>query len=926
MITKDCCIRISMRSLGFALGLIYVLFAVSPVAAGARGIVPDNCITQIWDTDTGLPNDKVCAVVRTRDGYLWLGTPAGLVRFDGVRFTQYNHLNTPTLKNSRILSLYEDTEGVLWIGTDGGGLYSYLDGEWKSFGPEAGLMSDHIRAIIEDARGSLWIGTEYGLHRFGEEDVSVFGLDEGLADNLITALAADESGRVWAGTMRGGLARFEEGLVQIYDSDDGLLEPTVLSIAVDPDGRVWIGTMHGLFCLDPDVGTIQPIDQTLNYPVTSIETLPDGLLLVGTMTEGLKVLDSSAGDDLRRLQDLSPKGLITEDELSDSHICSILADREGFVWIGTESNGLVQLKERRVGAIAGQDVLPPGSIYPILEDDDGALWIGSESHGLIFLRGNRVEGVVNRDRGLAGDMVRSLMMDGLGALWVGTMDGGLSVITGTQIRIIVPVGGLSSDNVTAILEGENGAVWVGTDNGLTRFIDGKKRSTAAALDGQTIRTLYEDSGGTLYAGTRSGVWRLMGPSFERVAVSNDTTTFDALSIYEDRGGTLWAGTNGGGLKRLSDNEIKTLTTADGLPGNFIFSITEDDSSCLWISCENGVFSVNRDSLTAYADGAIELFAPALYNDVDGMPSGRCSGFCQPAVCVSRYGKRYYPTEAGIAVFDMEYLAESSRPPAVLIEGVLADDVPIYNDVDVELPPGTDRVEIRFTAFDYSAPGKLRFLYKLEGHDPGFTVIHPGQARRAIYQNLPPGEYRIRVRAIANGGLWSESATMASFVIAPPFHRTKAFLFIIIAAIALAGGAAAFTSRYRRIKKQRMKYSTTSISDERMEKALAELSALIEVEKVYLDPDLTLQKLAKQLKIHYNHLSRIINERFGVSFKNYINQHRIEEAKSRLADPAESNRNVTDIMYDAGFYSKSTFNTAFRKFTGMSPSEYRKRHL
>jgi AraC-like DNA-binding protein len=695
--------------------------------------------------------------------------------------------------------------------------------------------------------------------------------------------------------------------------------------------------MHGLFRLDPEEGVVVQIEQTLDYPVTSIAAMPDGRVLIGTMTGGLKLLDDSSLIDL-----------FTSEELSDSHICSILADREGYVWAGTESRGLVQLKKRMVGAIAGREVLPPGPVYPILEDDEGALWIGSEKSGLISLLGNRVQGVMNRDRGLSGDMVRALMMDALGALWVGTMDGGLSVLTGTRIRSIIPFYGYPSGNVTAILEGEDGVVWIGTDDGLSRCIAGDIRDAEVTLEGQTIRTLYEGPDGALYAGTRSGVWKQSGRLFERIVAQNDTTNFDALSLYEDPAGVLWAGTNGGGLKLISGNKITSLTTADGLPGNFIFSITEDDAGILWASCENGVFMVSRDSLNAYVEGDSRILAPTLYNDADGMPSARCSGFCQPAVCVSAYGKRYYPTDGGIAVFDMEYEPEPSRPPVARIEEILADDVPVYNDGSgeanrvmspIELPAGIDRMEIRFTAFDYSAPEKLRFLYRMDapGRGPiapsfrqrpngsGFSALHPGLERRAIYQDLPPGEYRFRIRAISNDGLWSEAAATVSFAIAPPFHRTKAFLFLVIAVIALAAGAAAFASRYRRIRKERMKYSTTSISGERMENALAELQALIEGEKIYLDPDLTLQKLAKRLKIHYNQLSRIINERFGVSFKNYINGYRVEEAKRLLADPAERDRNIIDIMYDAGFYSKSTFNTAFRKFTGMSPSEFRKKH-
>jgi ligand-binding sensor domain-containing protein/AraC-like DNA-binding protein len=950
---------------------ISAVSAFSPVCSQAQSLAPNTRIPRIWEEDSGLPHGKVCALVQSRDGYLWLGTPAGLVRFDGVRFEVYSHLNTPLLENSRILSLCEDGQGVLWIGTDGGGLYSYAAGTWKSIGDGIELVSNHIRAIAEDSRGDLWVGTEYGLHRFGGEGIDVFGLDEGLADNLITALAADDLGRVWAGTMRGGLARFEEGFVQIYDYDDGLHDLTVLSLAMGADGRVWIGTMHGLFYLDPEEGVVVPVDDMLKYPVTAIATLPDGRLLVGTMIEGLKVLGgrrsggaddllvpaggrlaSSAariGDELEISSDSSPEDLFVDGELSDSYVCSILSDREGFVWVGTESQGLVQLKERRARAITERDGLPGGSVYSLLEDADGTLWIGTEKSGLIRMREGDVVMTLNRDRGLAGDMVRALMKDDLGTLWVGTMDGGLSVIAGAHPRHITPIAGLSSDNVTAILEDDHGAVWVGTDNGLSKIVDGEIVGTAGALEGRTIRTLYESPEGVLHAGTRSGVWRMSGGSFERIIASNDTTAFDALFLYEDSRGAFWAGTNGGGLKRISDNEITTYSTEDGLPGNFVFSIREDDSSLLWMSCESGVFSVSLDSLEAYADGSLVLLAPTLYNDIDGVPSSRCSGFCQPSVCVSRYGEIYYPTDAGIAVFDSEHEPEPPRQPVPRIEAVLADDVPM-DTVEGRLPSGTDRVEIRFTAFDYAAPERLRFLYKLErigggsveppggsgrggSEEPsarygrggsGFTPVHPGRERSAVYQDLSPGEYEFRVRAISNDGSWSEGAATARFVIVPPFHRTRAFLFLILVIIAASTGAAALLVRYRRLRREQMKYSTTSISGERMEAALTELITLIEEERIYLDPDITLQKLAKRLKIHYNHLSRIINERFGMSFKNYINRYRVEEAKRRLADPAERDRNILDIMYDSGFYSKSTFNTAFRKFTGTSPSEYRKR--
>lgn len=910
-------INMPPKLLGITLGLITLHFALSPIAAENHKPAPEKFIARSWNTVSGLPHNNVRALAQTGDGYMWLGTPAGLVRFDGVRFVAFNQWNTPILKTSRILSLYyEDINSVLWIGTDGGGLYTCKEGEWRYIGEQNRHMNGHIRAVTRDLKGNIWIGTEYGLHRLAGEEMNVYGLEEGLSDNLITALEADSSGRLWAGTMWGGLARFEEGLVQMYDSDDGLLDLTVLSLSAGTADGIWIGTMSGLFHLRPDEGLVRPVAKTSGYPVTSLARGPDEGLLVGTMVEGLKILDNSS------LEDLPPTN-----GLSNSHIHATFLGRDGYIWIGTESSGLVQLKERKVGAITAGEGLPEGSVYALLEDNDGTLWIGTENSGLFRMRGGRITAVSNRSKGLAGDMVRALLRDRSGGIWAGTMDGGLSILTHGRIENLTNEEGLASDNVTVILQDKSGVVWIGTDRGLSRYGDGviENGGAAAALDGQAIRTLFENKNGMLYAGTRRGIWKLSGASFEKIDADYENLEFDALSLYEDDDGGRWIGTNGDGLKHLSKRKITTYTTRDGLPGNFIYSISAADSALLWISCEAGVFSISRDSINAYAGHDIPILVPTLYDDTEGMPSARCSGFCNPAVCESSSGNRYYPTKEGIAVFEREYKQESSNPPVVRIESILADEIPLGEAGGSELPHNTDRIEIRFTAFDYSAPGKCRFLYRLEGSDTGFTSLHPHQRRTALYRHLPPGEYEFSVRAVGNSGLWSESAAVARFSIVPPFYRKRAFPFILMAGIIIAGSAAAASSRYRKNRKRKMKYSTTTIDTERMEKALTELNTLMEDEKIFLDPDLTLEKLARRLKIHYNHLSRIINERFEMSFNNYINRFRIKEAQKRLTDPAEASKNILDIMLDVGFYSKSTFNTAFKKFTGTSPSKYRKKH-
>jgi AraC-like DNA-binding protein len=335
---------------------------------------------------------------------------------------------------------------------------------------------------------------------------------------------------------------------------------------------------------------------------------------------------------------------------------------------------------------------------------------------------------------------------------------------------------------------------------------------------------------------------------------------------------------------------------------------------------------------AFGEGGSRILAPTLYDENEGMPSSRCNGYCAPSFCVSGSGKSYYPTNGGLAIFDGGAAAHvTSTAPTVILEPLIVENLRVVPGKDdakngAAFSGRAERVEIRFTAIDWSAPEKCRFLYRLEGHDQGFKAVHPGQPRSAAYGSLPPGTYRFTVRAIGNTGLWSKEAATLVFAIEPPFYRRVGFMAIVLLAVALTVGGTAAMARRRKASGQKIKYSTSSINGERMDEACETLRILMEEERVFLDPDLTLKKLAQRLNIHYNHLSRIINEKYGESYNNYINRHRIEEAKKRLSDPAFANKTILEIMLETGFYSKSTFNTAFRKFTGSSPSDYRKSNI
>jgi len=729
--------------------------------------------------------------------------------------------------------------------------------------------------------------------------------------------------------MWGGLASIEDGAVQLFDFNDGLGDLSVQSLYARSDGELSIGTMKGLYRFSNNQKRIRPVPGVDDCPVTALASGPDGSLLVGTMTEGLKILEGSTFTDL-----------FVDDDLADSHVRSILVTPDGYLWVGTESEGLVQLKARTVGSITVADGLPEGSVYAVLEEGRNSLWIGTENSGLCLLRGGKVARVIDKGRGLAGNMVRVLSKDRAGRLWVGTMDGGISIVDGARIKNLTAADGIPSNNISDILFDDVGGLLIGTERGLYRGRADKPQalSPVAGLEGQPIHALYRGGDGATYAGTRSGLWRLSESSIERIGGTELQT--EVLSVHRDTSGTVWAGTNGAGLICISGERIRSFTVRDGLPGNFIFSISrrEQDSGPLWISCEAGVFTIDADSLIAYGEGGSRILAPTLYDENEGMPSSRCHGYCAPSFCVSGSGKSYYPSDGGLAVFDGEAAAPGPQgvagapaAPRAILEPLIVENarvVPGREDAKngIAFSGRAERVEIRFTGLDWSAPEKCRFLYRLEGYDRDFKAVHPGQPRSAVYSGLPPGKYRFTVRAIGNTGLWSEESATLAFAVEPPFYRRAGFVAIVLLAVAVTVSGTAVLARRGKAHGQKIKYSTSSIDAERMDKASETLRALMEEEKVFLDPDLTLQKLAQRLNIHYNHLSRIINEKYGESFNSYINRHRIEEAKKRLSDPAFADKSILDIMLETGFYSKSTFNTAFRKFTGKSPSDYRKNSI
>lgn len=726
---------------------------------------------EVWLTESGLPQNTVHSVAQTRDGYIWIGTEAGLARFDGVTFTIFDKQNTPQIKSNYIRALLADRQGALWIGT-ADGLVCRVNGNFTLFTTNEGLPSNTIQAIYEDRAGNLWVATATGLGLFKSGGLTTFTTRERLIGGSIQALFEDAEGALWIATPF-GVGRVKDGAFTNYTVRDGLSSNSVRAIQQDRDGRLWFGSLGGLTSFSRGrFTTYTTRDGLPNDRIISLYAGRDGALLVGT-----------AGG-LCRFTDGRFTGLNPGEELATATILSLLEDLEGNLWIGTESAGLNLLKDTKFTTYTVKTGLSSDVIKSIYEDHEGSTWIGTDGGGLNLLKDGKVSVYTTRD-GLSSNVVLALFGDSSGNLWAGTPEG-LNRFANGKFTTFTAADGLTNNDVRSITADHSGNLWIGTRGGLTRMKEGvfKTFTEVDGLPNDLIATLYVDTKGVLWIGTLGGLSKFSNNEFTTLTTRDGLTSDAVISLYEDSEKTLWIGTNGGGLNRLKDGKITAYTMLNGLLDDTVYRILEDGRNNLWLSCRKGVFHIEKKALDDFANGRISSIAPVAYGTADGMITRECSGGGDPAGWKSVDGKLWFPTIKGVAMIDPERIRINSKPPPVVIEQVRIDNQSITPGDRVELPSGATRLDFYFTAPSFVAPEKVRFKYKLEGFDKDW--IDSGSRRIAYYTNLRPGNYTFRVIASNNDGVWNETGATLGLYLKPFFYQTYWFYAVCLLALAVLG--------------------------------------------------------------------------------------------------------------------------------------------
>lgn len=766
---------------------VLALAVMMGLGGSALALDPARRVTQyshdVWKDEEGLPQNSVYALAQTRDGYLWVATWEGLVRFDGVHFTVYDKRNAPELREEFIQAIAEDAAGTLWVGT-ARGLVSYREGRFQRLSSELGPGEVEVLALAPGGDEGLWVGAKEGLFHMRDGQTRRYGTAEGLPSAKVRALLLDHSGVLWVGTER-GLARLFEGRVELVLLPGGTGRGVVRALLEGRDGSIWVGTDSGLVRFhEGRVRLLTTRDGLPDDKVTALAEDRDGNLWVGAEDRGLARLSGGTFSVLGPNQGLYGPGVL-----------SLLEDREGSLWVGTTSGGLNRLRNAPFVTFGQPEGLQDELVSVVLQDRHGALWMGSYSGGLTRMK----DGVLTHfglEAGLPHGHLRALAEDRDGNLWVGT-SGGAFRYDGRSFTRVGREQGLTDDLLYSLFADSRGDIWFGTGGSLSRLREGSFTHFGPERGGpeEPVVSIAEDSEGTLWFGSFGGLYRLSdGDTFTRYTTADGLAGNRVLDVYADPRGSLWVGT-AMGLTLLRGGRFTRFTTAQGLVDDAVFRILEDAEGHLWMSCNRGISRVSRRELEEVAQGQRTTVRPVLFDRRDGMRSSECNGGMFPSGWRTRDGRLWFPTLRGLVSVDPKKVVVHRPPAQPRLEEVRVQGRPVPLAGKLLLEPGQRDVEFRFTALSLDDSTRPPLRYRLVGHDSDWV---DGEDRRSVsYTHLPPGDYRFVVTAANRDAVWAEPGAMVELTVVPRFYQTPWFYALCVLGVgALAMGTYVLKRRER----------------------------------------------------------------------------------------------------------------------------------
>jgi len=742
-------------------------------------------------------------MVQTPDGYLWFGTFNGLVRFDGIKFTVFDRSNVPQLPSAGIVNLYLDKSGRLWVSTLLGMAY-VKDGQWHVFGTDSGWSGSYAKAFAETPSGELYIGTFNGhLNHVVADHFEEIPLPSQLANRRLgVSIHLDPAGALWL--------VHPEFIGRLVNGKWQEMIPVAALLKEDPPSdqgvAVLAGTAHNGDLL---IATGRGIRRYRDGKLLSRTTAPWPLENIWKIFEdsGGTIWISSAGTGLYRvLTDGQWKHYTAGNGITYNAVRFTFEDRENNLWIGTSGGGLIRFKRRNFMTIGVAQGLPERVVKSVTTASGGRVLAGTYGGGVVSIDGQTVTPVFSRgqreraksdgDCNLFDGFAVSTLIDSKSRIWVGSFSTGLFLIENGKCQGFFTGKDRRAPAVASLFEDSHGTIWAGT-TGAAMAYDGKEFKKYPLLGARPISSVHafaEDlSSGTIWAGNSSGgILRLQGDKFVPAPEAAELTKQQISALLADNG-TLWIGTEDGGLACLRNGHVSYITEQQGLPTRSITSILDDGMGNLWFGSSRGILRATRAQLEAVLSGQQQEAAFQIFNLSDGLSSLEFSMGQQPTATKDHAGRLWFATWTGTVMVNPQTLPMNAQPPVLAIQDVLIDGLPTRGNpqiitsspgdpVVIDIPPGDQRIEIHYAGLSYTAPEKVRYRYQLEGLDKDWIDV--GDRRVVYLQDVKPGVYQFRVKAANNDGVWNESGASMVLNIKPHFYETLWFYALCALAIAL----------------------------------------------------------------------------------------------------------------------------------------------
>jgi signal transduction histidine kinase/ligand-binding sensor domain-containing protein len=738
-----------------------------------------------WKVSEGFAKGITFAIAQTPDGYLWLGTEAGLFRFDGVRAVEWQPPRGERLPSGDIRRLYAARDGRLWLGTFAG-LASVKDGRLTRYRE---LDGQRIDALLEDRDGTIWAaGSKASMGRLCrvQNDTTQCDGEDGRFGSAASALYQDRAGNLWvAGTT--GLWRWNPGSPTRYDMPDPA-NPINALLELD-DGAMLVSKRGGLIKLRNGKTEAYPLPDWLEFQPGRLFRDHDGGLWIGAVDDrGLLHVHDGTMDLFTR-----------SDGLSGNAVSQFFEDREGSVWVVT-LEGIDRFRDVAVSTMALQQGLSSHSVASVLAATDGSLWFATNK-GLDRSHDGELTTYRKHPRRAGGDAsgsaagaewsarlrqtrevtegnlpeapVESLFEDHLGQFWITTH----SRVAVLKSGRVVAVSSMPYGVVFSIAEDRSGNVWMSHQETLFRFHEGRVLERipwnrfGRTQPASAIR--YDALHDGVWLGFRDGGVADFTNGQVRAWYGRSEGLHDGWVtwLHIDGTHTLWVATEGG-LGRIKDRRASMLTTRNGLPCETVHWITEDELNAVWLYTSCGLVRIARTELDAWTRNPEMQIHPTVFDATDGVPGHQFPSGYNPMVAKSRDGRIWFIPVGGVSVIDPAHLPFNALPPPIHIEQIIADGNVYAASSGRQLPAIVRDLQIDYTALSFVAPEKNHFRVKLEGRDRNWQDV--GTRRQAFYTDLAPGPYRFRVVASNNSGIWNETGATLEFSIAPAYYQTRWF--------------------------------------------------------------------------------------------------------------------------------------------------------